>query len=63
MRDIIKGIKCDNPTCDFMDESVNGENAKDWINRPCPKCGKILLTQLGYDAAKMMSSLANLLGM
>lgn len=36
---IVKGIKCDNPECDFKDMSVNFEDYKNWVNRPCPKCG------------------------
>ncbi len=34
---IIKGIKCDNPNCDFRDESVGFEVYEKYLNKPCPK--------------------------
>lgn len=46
----IRGIKCDNPQCDFKDHTVRIEDYKQWLNWPCPKCGANLLTQADYDA-------------
>ena len=43
------GIKCDTPSCDFVDMSVKVEDYHLWLNRPCPKCGANLLTQADYD--------------
>jgi len=49
MKEKIKGIKCDNPDCDFVDDSVTWDDydktVSEWLNRPCPKCGTNLLTQ------------------
>jgi hypothetical protein len=51
----IKGIKCDAPGCDYHqdDEPVN-EGFREWLNRPCPKCGANLLTQADLDATERM---------
>lgn len=48
----IKGIKCDNPKCDFKDDNVEFKDYAKWLNKPCPKCGKNLLTQTDYDNTK-----------
>lgn len=50
----IRGIKCDNPNCDFSDMSVSFENYKEYVNRPCPKCGCNLLTEHDYNVCKAM---------
>lgn len=42
------GIQCDNSDCDYT-ISVNVEDYKDWVNKPCPKCGENLLTQEDFD--------------
>lgn len=41
----IKGIICDNPGCDYRDDSVEFKDYKAWLNKPCPKCGTNLLTK------------------
>lgn len=43
------GIKCDNPNCDYTDDSVTLEQLESFIDKPCPKCGENLLTQQDYD--------------
>ncbi|APF25246.1 MULTISPECIES: hypothetical protein [Clostridium] len=48
----IKGIKCDNPECDFRDDSVQVADYDKWLNKSCPKCGANLLTQADYDNTK-----------
>ena len=35
------------------------EDYKDWLNKPCPKCGMNLLTQEDYDNVMMLMSLIN----
>lgn len=44
----IKGIKCDNPNCDFSDMDVKVEEYSEWVNKPCPKCGENLLTEVDF---------------
>lgn len=45
---IESGLVCDNKLCDYKDTSISVENYKDWINKPCPKCGENLLTEEDY---------------
>ena len=46
----VKGLKCDNPDCDFRDDTINAEDYEKWLNVPCPKCGSNLFTQKDYNA-------------
>lgn len=50
----IKGIKCDNPKCDFIDENAKVEEYSNWLNRPCPKCGANLLTEADYNNTRLI---------
>lgn len=50
----IQGIKCDNPNCDFVDESVKAEDYDKWLNKPCHKCGTILLTKADMTTTKIL---------
>lgn len=53
----ISGIKCDNPKCDYKDDTVKFEDYKDWVNKPCPKCGANLLTEIDFlNTAIMMAA-------
>lgn len=42
------GVQCDNPKCDFKDESVGFDRVIEYLNKPCPKCGANLLTEEDY---------------
>ncbi len=55
------GIVCDNPTCDYEDNTVLVEDYKDWINKPCPKCGENLLTEQDLIDHNFLMETANLL--
>ena len=57
----VHGIQCDNEHCDFIDMSVRREDYDQWLNKPCPKCLHILLTQEDLDSIEMMLELADLL--
>lgn len=46
----ISGLKCDNPKCDYKDDSVKFEDYVNYIDKECPKCGESLLTQEDYDS-------------
>lgn len=54
------GLKCDNPSCDFVDMSIAIEDYDNWLNVPCPKCGTNLLTKEDLDAVKMIIVLSKL---
>ena len=53
----ISGIKCDNPDCDYRDDDVKREDYLEYVNKECPKCASILLTQADYDAVVELESL------
>lgn len=55
----VKGIKCDNPNCDFVDMSVEFEDYENWLNKPCPKCGRNLLTDHDYFITKTLFAVTN----
>lgn len=48
----IHGIKCD--ACDYNNPDVKVEDYKDWLNKPCPKCGENLLTEEDYNNVQMI---------
>lgn len=50
----IKGLMCDNPSCDYRDDTILREDYEKYINYPCPKCGAPLLTQKDYDAVLLL---------
>lgn len=52
----IKGIKCDNPKCDYKNDNVVVKEYNQWLNKPCPKCGANILTQEDYDNVMMLMS-------
>ncbi len=51
-------IECDNQNCDYVivNQSSNpNKSIKQYINKPCPKCGENLLTEKDYlDSEKFM---------
>jgi hypothetical protein len=57
----VRGIKCDNPSCDFIDPTVEVEEFPAWVNRLCPNCGENLLTEGDYDNVTRMLSFTNLI--
>ena len=57
----VSGIRCDNKTCDYLDEDVTLDQFPEYINKPCPKCGENLLTQEDYDNTVAMLDLVKTL--
>jgi hypothetical protein len=53
----VRGVKCDNPACDYKDDSYVAEGKKVseylkyYAGRPCPECGENLMSK--YHSAKM----------
>lgn len=41
----IKGLKCDNPNCNYVDMDIDASEYPKYLNTPCPKCGENLLTE------------------
>lgn len=46
------GIKCDNPECDYRDDTVKMEDWESYVNKPCPECGENLFTEEDYNKTK-----------
>ncbi|WP_156136655.1 hypothetical protein [Bacillus badius] len=57
---VISGLKCDNLSCDYQDDSIKLEQYESYINEPCPKCGSPLLTKEDYIQVQKILSLVDL---
>lgn len=57
----VKGLKCDNPEYDYVDNDIPFEDYPNWIDQPYPKCGSNLLTQQDYDATVFLFEKAKIL--
>jgi len=55
----IKGIKCDDPGCNYSDMTVSSDDYLDWLNKPCPNCGANLLTQADYDLVQVITGITD----
>lgn len=53
----IKGLKCDNFNCNWIDISITREEYTKFIGMKCPKCGDIILTQADYDTIIKMEKI------
>jgi hypothetical protein len=53
----VKGLKCDNPDCDYHTDEIDLDHYEKYIGELCPKCGKSLLTQIDYDHVMMINRL------
>lgn len=51
------GLKCDN--CDWNDSTITFENYKEYLNKPCPKCGTNLLTEEDFKNAETLRLILN----
>ena len=57
----IGGIKCDNKSCDFADQSVTVDDYPNWVNKPCPRCGENLLTEADYENVLMLMTFTKIM--
>lgn len=55
----IRGLKCDNPNCDFVNPDIPFESYEEFVNYPCPKCGQPLLTPQAYKMCVGMKKLGD----
>lgn len=56
----IKGLKCDNPNCDYIDMTIKVEEYEKYVNSKCPKCGEILLTEADCRNVKFLLGITEL---
>ncbi len=54
----VQGLKCDNPNCDWNDTSIQFEDYPEWLNKPCPKCGQVVLTQKDMNTVLAMKAMS-----
>lgn len=55
------GLKCDNTSCDWTDPSISINDYKDWVNKPCPKCGECVLTEEDFNKTNMFVNAINMI--
>lgn len=55
---IALGIKCDH--CKFNDPSVSADDYPEYVNKPCPDCGNVLLTQADFDLYRELVGLSDM---
>ena len=55
------GIICDNPKCDWHDDSVNSSDYKNWIGAICPKCSSIVFAENDYNESLKMKAMVELI--
>jgi len=55
---VVQGIQCDNPQCTFKEENIPFEDYAEWLERPCPECGEILLTEEDFNTLKLLMSIS-----
>jgi len=53
------GLVCDNPNCDWKDETITFDIYHEWLNKPCPKCGENVLTEEDFLNAENLHSTIN----
>lgn len=55
------GLVCDNKNCDWQDMLISFSEYKEWLNKPCPKCGENVLTEQDLQNAEAMHLAVSLL--
>lgn len=53
-------IQCDNPKCNYKVKNITGDpftDVSEYLNKPCPKCGKNLLTEEDYRTSLRLGKL------
>ncbi len=55
------GIICDNPKCDWKDDTVNSDDYKNWIDAKCPKCNDVVFTENDYIESVKLHSMVDII--
>ena len=55
----LNGLECDK--CDWKDESIPLDDFEKWLDKPCPKCGAVVLTHEQLGQLNMMIEIADVL--
>ena len=59
IEEVGNGLKCDNPECDWKDETIKSDDMEKYLNAPCPKCGENILTEQDYKNTKLVLSMVD----
>ena len=57
----ISGLKCDNPTCNYKDMTIDVKDYEQYIDSPCPKCEANLLTKKDCKETQRMLKMVKVL--
>jgi hypothetical protein len=55
------GLKCDNLSCDWVDETILLSEYEKWLNAPCPKCGENVLTEEDFKNSQDLLKVVSLI--
>ena len=58
---LVQGLVCDNPNCDWEDFTIKEEEYSNWLNKQCPKCGDIVLTEDDFNNLKILNNTVDLI--
>jgi hypothetical protein len=54
----IEGISCD--YCDYENRTLTPSEYEEWVDKPCPECGKVILTEDDYNVYKLLTATTNI---
>lgn len=54
-----KGLQCDNPNCDWKDDSIKFNESIKYLNKPCPMCGSNLLSYESHASTMKLIKYVN----
>lgn len=55
------GLKCDNPSCDWENPTIQVNDYPEWLNASCPKCGENVLTEEDLNNSFVMRNIAEMI--
>lgn len=56
---VIRGLKCDAPSCGYRDDSIEMSEYESYIDAPCPLCGASLLTREDFELVDVVIQLTS----
>ena len=55
----LNGLQCDK--CDWKDENIPFDEWEEWLDKPCPECGAVVLTHEQLGQVHMMMEIADVM--
>ena len=53
-----KSISCSSKTCNYKARGVKFRNYHKWVDKPCPRCGDVLLSKSDYNRSIVFSEMS-----